>query len=163
MLQILEMSKILDLDALIRERALLRDSGKVVVFTNGCFDLLHPGHVRYLTEARVLGDALVVAINSDRSVRILKGEGRPILNAKERVEVLSALEAVDYVTVFDEETPYSLIVQLLPDVLVKGGDWQLNEIVGREQVEAAGGRVLSLPFLEGSSTTDIIDRIKRLP
>ncbi|HKA19526.1 MAG TPA: D-glycero-beta-D-manno-heptose 1-phosphate adenylyltransferase [Blastocatellia bacterium] len=157
------MSKILDLDALIRERALLRDSGKVVVFTNGCFDLLHPGHVRYLTEARVLGDALVVAINSDRSVRILKGEGRPILNAKERVEVLSALEAVDYVTVFDEETPYSLIVQLLPDVLVKGGDWQLNEIVGREQVEAAGGRVLSLPFLEGSSTTDIIDRIKRLP
>lgn len=163
MLQILEMSKILDLDALIRERALLRDSGKVVVFTNGCFDLLHPGHVRYLTEARVLGDALVVAINSDRSVRILKGEGRPILNAKERVEVLSALEAVDYVTVFDEETPYSLIVQLLPDVLVKGGDWQLNEIVGREQVEAAGGRVLSLPFLEGSSTTDIIDRIKLLP
>jgi len=163
MLQILEMSKILDLGALIRERALLRDSGKVVVFTNGCFDLLHPGHVRYLTEARVLGDALVVAINSDRSVRILKGEGRPILNAKERVEVLSALEAVDYVTVFDEETPYSLIVQLLPDVLVKGGDWQLNEIVGREQVEAAGGRVLSLPFLEGSSTTDIIDRIKRLP
>jgi D-glycero-beta-D-manno-heptose 1-phosphate adenylyltransferase len=157
------MSKVLDLDGLIRERALLRDRGKVLVFTNGCFDLLHPGHVRYLREARALGDALVVALNSDRSVRILKGEGRPILNLKERVEVIGALESVDYVTVFDEETPYSLIVQLLPDVLVKGGDWQLNEIVGREQVEAAGGKVLSLPFLEGSSTTEIIERIKRLP
>lgn len=157
------MSKVLDLDGLIRERALLRDSGKVLVFTNGCFDLLHPGHVRYLREARALGDALVVALNSDQSVRTLKGEGRPILNLKERVEVIGALESVDYVTVFDEETPYSLIVQLLPDVLVKGGDWQLNEIVGREQVEAAGGKVLSLPFLEGSSTTDIIERIKRLP
>ena len=157
------MSKVLDLDGLIRERALLRDSGKVLVFTNGCFDLLHPGHVRYLREARALGDALVVALNSDQSVRILKGEGRPILNLKERVEVIGALESVDYVTVFDEETPYSLIVQLLPDVLVKGGDWQLNEIVGREQVEAAGGKVLSLPFIEGSSTSDIIERIKRLP
>ena len=157
------MSKVLDLDGLIRERALLRDSGKVLVFTNGCFDLLHPGHVRYLREARALGDALVVALNSDQSVRILKGEGRPILNLEERVEVIGALESVDYVTAFDEETPYSLIVQLLPDVLVKGGDWQLNEIVGREQVEAAGGKVLSLPFLEGSSTTDIIERIKRLP
>jgi D-glycero-beta-D-manno-heptose 1-phosphate adenylyltransferase len=157
------MSKVLDIDGLIRERALLRERGKVLVFTNGCFDLLHPGHVRYLREARALGDALVVALNSDRSVRILKGEGRPILNLKERVEVIGALESVDYVTVFDEETPYSLIVQLLPDVLVKGGDWQLNEIVGREQVEAAGGKVLALPFLEGSSTTDIIERIKRLP
>lgn len=157
------MSKILDIDGLIRERALLRDSGKTLVFTNGCFDLLHPGHVRYLREARALGDALVVALNSDLSVRILKGEGRPILNLKERLEVIGALESVDYVTVFDEETPYSLIVQLLPDVLVKGGDWPLNEIVGREQVEAAGGKVLSLPFIEGSSTTDIIERIKRLP
>lgn len=157
------MSKILDLDCLIRERALLRDSGKVLVFTNGCFDLLHPGHVRYLAQARALGDALVVALNSDRSVRILKGQGRPILSEMERAEVIAALEAVDYVTLFDEETPYSLIVQLLPDVLVKGGDWQLNEIVGREQVEAAGGRVLSLPFLEGSSTTEIIERIKRIP
>lgn len=157
------MSKVLDLDSLIRERAFLRDSGKVLVFTNGCFDLLHPGHVRYLREARALGDKLVVALNSDRSVRILKGEGRPILNLKERVEVIGALESVDYITVFDEETPYSLIVQLLPDVLVKGGDWRLNEIVGREQVEAAGGTVLSLPFLGGSSTSDIIERIKRLP
>jgi rfaE bifunctional protein nucleotidyltransferase chain/domain len=157
------MSKILDLDGLIRERALLRESGKILVFTNGCFDLLHPGHVRYLKQARGLGDALVVALNSDRSVRILKGQGRPILNEKERAEVIAALESVDYVTVFDEETPHSLIAQLLPDVLVKGGDWQLNDIVGREEVEAAGGKVLSLPFLEGSSSTEIIERIKRLP
>jgi len=153
----------MDLDGLIRERALLRESEKVLVFTNGCFDLLHPGHVRYLTEARAMGDALVVAINSDRTVRLLKGQGRPILTEKERVEVIAALEAVDYVTVFDEETPHSLIAQLLPDVLVKGGDWQLSEIVGREEVERVGGRVLSLPFLEGSSTTEIIERIKRLP
>ena len=157
------MPKIMDLDGLIRERALLRESEKVLVFTNGCFDLLHPGHVRYLTEARAMGDALVVAINSDRTVRLLKGQGRPILTEKERVEVIAALEAVDYVTVFDEETPHSLIAQLLPDVLVKGGDWQLSEIVGREEVERVGGRVLSLPFLEGSSTTEIIERIKRLP
>ena len=156
------MSKILDLDSLIRERTLLRSKGLSLVFTNGCFDLLHPGHVRYLAQARALGDALVVALNSDRSVRILKGEGRPILNEEERVEVIAALEVVDYVTVFDEETPHSLISRLLPDVLVKGGDWQLSEIVGRAEVERAGGRVLSLPFLEGYSSTDIIERIKRL-
>ncbi len=157
------MSKILDLKALIRERALLRDKGQMLVFTNGCFDLLHPGHIRYLAQARALGDALLVAVNSDRSVQILKGQGRPILNENERVEVIAALRAVDYVTVFDEETPHSLIIQLRPDVLVKGGDWPLDDIVGREDVEAAGGKVLSLPFLEGSSTTEIIERIKRLP
>jgi D-beta-D-heptose 7-phosphate kinase/D-beta-D-heptose 1-phosphate adenosyltransferase len=156
------MSKILDLDSLIRERALLRSKGQSLVFTNGCFDLIHPGHVRYLAQARALGDALVVALNSDRSVRILKGHGRPILNEKERIEVIAALEAVDYVIVFDEDTPHSLISRLLPDVLVKGGDWQLNEIVGRAEVERAGGKVLSLPFLEGYSSTDIIERIKRL-
>jgi len=156
------MSKTLDLDGLIRERALLRSKGLSLVFTNGCFDLIHPGHVRYLAQARALGDALVVALNSDRSVRILKGKGRPILNEKERVEVIAALEVVNYVTVFDEETPHSLISRLLPDVLVKGGDWQLNEIVGRAEVERAGGKVLSLPFLEGYSSTDIIERIKRL-
>jgi len=156
------MSKILDLDSLIRERTLLRSQGLSLVFTNGCFDLIHPGHVRYLAQARALGDALVVALNSDRSVRILKGKGRPILNEEERVEVIAALEAVDYVTVFDEETPHSLISRLLPDVLVKGGDWHLSEIVGRAEVERAGGRVLSLPFLEGYSSTDIIERIKRL-
>jgi len=116
--------------------------------------------VRYLSEARALGDALVVALNSDRSVRALKGEGRPILNEHERAEVIAALEAVDYVIVFDEETPRELIAALLPDVLVKGGDWPLDEIVGRDEVEAAGGRVLSLPYVEGSSTTDIIERIR---
>src|SRR5262249_27171640 len=146
-------------DELVRERERLRSLGRRLVFTNGCFDLLHRGHVRYLNEARSLGDALVVALNSDRSVRSLKGPGRPILNEQERAEVIAALEAVEYVTVFDEETPRELIAELLPDVLVKGGDWKLDEIVGREEVEAAGGRVLSLPYIEGSSTTDIIDRI----
>lgn len=157
------MTKIFERQELIRRREALRREGHTVVFTNGCFDLLHPGHVRYLAEARSLGDSLVVALNSDRSVRLLKGEGRPILNEQERAEVVAALQAVDYVIIFDEETPSKLIGELLPDVLVKGGDWALDEIVGREEVEAAGGRVLSLPYLEGASTTEIIARIKRLP
>jgi D-beta-D-heptose 7-phosphate kinase/D-beta-D-heptose 1-phosphate adenosyltransferase len=157
------MTKILDRKGLILERKRLRDQGKVVVFTNGCFDLLHPGHVRYLAEARALGDALVVALNSDRSVRVLKGEGRPILSEEERAEVVAALEAVDYVIIFDEVTPRELIAALLPDVLVKGGDWPLDEIVGRQEVEAAGGKVIALPYVEGSSTTDIIERIKGQP
>jgi D-glycero-beta-D-manno-heptose 1-phosphate adenylyltransferase len=157
------MAKIVTTEALIAERERLRREGKRMVFTNGCFDLLHPGHVSYLNQARTLGDALVVALNSDRWVRELKGEGRPILNQQERAEVIAALEAVDYVTIFDEETPRALIAAVLPDVLVKGGDWALAEIVGREEVEAAGGRVLSLPYIEGSSTTDIIERIKKLP
>jgi D-beta-D-heptose 7-phosphate kinase/D-beta-D-heptose 1-phosphate adenosyltransferase len=154
------MSKIVDLHALLDARGMMKRAGKRLVFTNGCFDLLHAGHVRYLSEARALGDALVVALNSDRSVRRLKGEGRPILNEQERAEVIAALEAVDYVIIFDEETPRELIAALLPDVLVKGGDWPLDEIVGRDEVEAAGGRVLSLPYVEGSSTTDIIERIR---
>ena len=154
------MTKVLDIDELVRRREELRRRGLTVVFTNGCFDLLHPGHVRYLAEARSLGDILIVALNSDRTVRILKGAGRPILNEGERAQVVSALNAVDYVIVFDQETPRELISRLLPDVLVKGGDWPLDEIVGREEVESAGGRVLSLPYVEGSSTTDIIERIK---
>jgi D-glycero-beta-D-manno-heptose 1-phosphate adenylyltransferase len=157
------MTKIVTIETLIKEREHHRREGKRLVFTNGCFDLLHPGHVRYLTEARSLGDALVVALNSDRSVRALKGEGRPILNQQERAEVIAALEAVDYVTIFDAETPRELIAAVLPDVLVKGGDWAVSEIVGREEVEGAGGRVLSLPYIEGSSTTDIIERIRKLP
>lgn len=157
------MAKIQDHAALIRERQRLRSEGKRLVFTNGCFDLLHPGHVAYLREARALGDALVVALNSDRSVRILKGQGRPIMNEAERADVIAALEAVDYVIIFDEPTPLKLIADLLPDVLVKGGDWPINEIVGRQEVAAAGGTVLSLPYVEGSSTTDIIERIKNLP
>jgi rfaE bifunctional protein nucleotidyltransferase chain/domain len=157
------MTKIVSREELVREREKLRREGKRLVFTNGCFDLLHPGHVRYLSQARALGDALAVAINSDRSVRELKGEGRPILNERERAEVIAALECVSYVTIFDEETPRELIAAVLPDVLVKGGDWALDEIIGREEVEGASGQVLSLPYIEGSSTTDIIERIKKLP
>lgn len=157
------MTKILDFPELLSRREALRREGRTVVFTNGCFDLLHPGHVRYLTQARSLGDVLVVALNSDRSVRALKGVGRPILSERERAEVIAALHAVDFVTIFDDRTPRELIAKLLPDVLVKGGDWPLDEIVGRVEVEGAGGKVLSLPYIEGSSTTDIINRIKDLP
>jgi rfaE bifunctional protein nucleotidyltransferase chain/domain len=154
------MRKILEREELIEERERLRRAGKRLVFTNGCFDLLHPGHVRYLSQARGLGDALVVALNSDQSVRAIKGEGRPILRERERAEVMAALESVDYVTIFDEETPRELISSLLPDILVKGGDWATDQIVGREEVEAAGGKVLSLTYIDGLSTTDIIKRIK---
>jgi D-beta-D-heptose 7-phosphate kinase/D-beta-D-heptose 1-phosphate adenosyltransferase len=152
--------KVLTLDQATRMRARLRTEGKRLVFTNGCFDLLHVGHVRYLKAARALGDALIVAINSDRAVRELKGAVRPVMNEAERAEVLAALEAVSYVTVFDELSPRALIANLLPDVLAKGGDYALDEIHGREEVEAAGGRVVALPFVEGASTTDIIERIK---
>jgi D-glycero-beta-D-manno-heptose 1-phosphate adenylyltransferase len=153
------MTKILSLDQLLTERERLRRLGGRVVFTNGCFDLIHPGHIRYLQEARRLGDALIVALNSDRSVRELKGVKRPILNQNERAEVMAALNCVDYVTIFDWPTPREIIAALLPDVLVKGGDWDLDRIVGRDEVEAAGGEVLSLPFIEGCSTTDLIERI----
>ena len=152
--------KIVSIEALREARKVLRAAGKKLVFTNGCFDILHVGHVRYLARARELGDALLVAINSDHSVRELKGAGRPIMNEEERAEMLSALSAVDYVTVFDDLSPRNLIAEILPDVLVKGGDYELDEIHGRAEVEAAGGRVLALPFVEGASTTSIIDRIK---
>src|SRR5918911_3861113 len=152
--------KILAPEELAEVRARLRAAGRRLVFTNGCFDLLHVGHVRYLQQARALGDALLVAINSDRAVRELKGAGRPIMNEQERAEVLAALAAVDYVTVFDELSPRKLIAELLPDVLAKGGDYALDEIHGREEVERAGGRVYALPFVAGASTTDIIERIR---
>ena len=145
---------------MLRERARLRASSKTLVFTNGVFDLLHIGHLRYLAQARELGDALLVAINSDRSVRELKGEGRPVISELERAEILAALRQVSYVTIFDDVSPRSLIAQLLPDVLVKGGDYALDQIHGREEVEAAGGCVVSLPFVEGASTTRIIERMK---
>jgi rfaE bifunctional protein nucleotidyltransferase chain/domain len=151
--------KIVSIDELRRERARLREEGKRLVFTNGCFDILHVGHTRYLRAARELGDALLVAINSDRSVRELKGAGRPIMNEGERAEMLAALGAVDYVTIFDDTSPRSLIAETLPDILVKGGDYNLDEIHGREEVEAAGGQVLSLPFIVGASTSSIIERI----
>jgi D-beta-D-heptose 7-phosphate kinase/D-beta-D-heptose 1-phosphate adenosyltransferase len=153
-------SKILSRDELLTERARLRAAGRKLVFTNGVFDILHVGHVRYLKEARALGDALVVAINSDRTVRGLKGAGRPLMNQDERAEILAALRAVSYVTIFDDVSPRSLIAELLPDVLVKGGDYALDEIHGREEVEAAGGRVVSLPFVEGVSSSTIIGRMK---
>jgi D-beta-D-heptose 7-phosphate kinase/D-beta-D-heptose 1-phosphate adenosyltransferase len=153
--------KILSRDRAAQVRARLREEGRRLVFTNGCFDLLHVGHVRYLQAARALGDALIVAINSDRAVRELKGAGRPVMSESERAEVLAALEAVSYVTIFDELSPRALIARLLPDVLAKGGDYAVDEIHGREEVERAGGRVLALPFIEGASTTDIIERIKK--
>ena len=151
---------IVTIDQLINERRGLRDAGRKLVFTNGVFDILHVGHVRYLAQARSLGDALVVAVNSDRSVRELKGAGRPLTNENDRAEILAALRAVDYVTIFDDVSPRSLIAELLPDVLVKGGDYALDQIHGREEVEAAGGRVVSLPFVEGASTSEIIRSIK---
>jgi rfaE bifunctional protein nucleotidyltransferase chain/domain len=153
--------KILSQDELLRVREGLRAEGKRLVFTNGVFDLLHVGHVRYLASAQSLGDALVVAVNSDRSVRELKGAGRPVVNENERAEILAALRNVTYVTIFDDVSPRSLIARLLPDVLVKGGDYGLEEIHGREEVEAAGGKVISLPFIEGASTSAMIERMKK--
>ncbi len=157
----MSISKIVSIQRLLGERARLRAASQSLVFTNGVFDLLHVGHVRYLAEARELGDALVVAVNSDRSVRELKGNGRPVVPEMERAEVLAALKSVTYVAVFDDISPRSLICELLPDVLVKGGDYSLDEIHGREQVEAAGGRVVSLPFTQGLSTSRVIERMKR--
>jgi len=154
-------TKILSIHELLTERGRLRASVVKLVFTNGVFDILHVGHVRYLEEARALGDALVVAINSDRTVRDLKGAGRPLMNQNERAEILAALRATSYVTVFDDVSPRSLIAALSPDVLVKGGDYALDEIHGREEVEAAGGRVVSLPFVEGVSSSAIIERMKK--
>ena len=139
-------------------RARLRAEGRRLVFTNGCFDLLHVGHTRYLAAARELGDALLVAVNSDAAVRELKGALRPVMSEAERAEMLAALAAVSYVIVFDELSPRALIAKLLPDVLVKGGDYALDEIHGREEVEAAGGAVVALPFLEGASTTGVMRR-----
>ncbi|HEV2305800.1 MAG TPA: D-glycero-beta-D-manno-heptose 1-phosphate adenylyltransferase [Candidatus Acidoferrales bacterium] len=134
-----------------------------LVFTNGCYDLLHPGHIRLLEKSRELGDILILALNSDRSVRENKGAGRPIIPEDERAEVAAALEAVDYVVLFDEPTPREIIAKILPDVLVKGGDWGPNEIVGREEVEAAGGRVVSIPIEPGYSTSSILKRIQKIP
>jgi len=152
--------KVLTIDQLLAERRRLNEAGQKLVFTNGVFDILHVGHVRYLEDARALGDALVVAINSDASVRQLKGDTRPLMNEDERAEIMAALRVVDYVTIFDDISPRALIAKLLPDVLVKGGDYALDEIHGREEVETAGGRVVSLPFIEGVSTSGIIERIK---
>ncbi len=137
----------------------LKRQGKRIVFTNGCFDLIHPGHTHYLAEARRLGDVLLVAVNSDRSVRALKGPGHPIMPESERAEILAALECVNYVTIFDDLTPRAVIAGLLPHVLAKASDWGPTEIVGREEVEAAGGKVVSVPIVPGYSTSSMIQAI----
>jgi D-beta-D-heptose 7-phosphate kinase/D-beta-D-heptose 1-phosphate adenosyltransferase len=136
----------------------LQASGKNIVFTNGCFDILHPGHLDLLSKARALGDVLVVAINSDDSVRRLKGSMRPIFPQDERAEILRALEMVDYVCVFDEDTPFEAILEIRPDILVKGADWAGN-IVGAAEVEGWGGQVVDLPLMQGQSTTGIVERV----
>ena len=151
--------------ALTLEEAILRfgrekRNGRKIVFTNGCFDLLHPGHIRGFEQARLLGDALIVGLNSDSSVRQLKGPTRPVIPEQERAEILSGLEAVDAVIVFKELTPCEVISRLLPDILVKGGDWPGDQIVGREAVEAAGGLVVSIPLVPGYSTTTILQKIR---
>ena len=151
--------------ALTLEEAILRfgrekRNGRKVVFTNGCFDLLHPGHIRGFELARQMGDALIVGLNSDSSVRQLKGPTRPVIPEQERAEILSRLESVDAVIIFNELTPADVISHLLPDILVKGGDWPGDQILGREEVEAAGGHVVSIPLVPGYSTTTILKRIR---
>ena len=143
---------------LVEQRQRWKQEGRIVVFTNGCYDLLHPGHVRLLEQARSVGDILILALNTDASVRRAKGPGRPLLREAERIEIALAFEAVDAVTLFDEDTPRELIAGVLPDVLVKGADWS-HFVAGREEVEAAGGRVLNLPLEPGYSTTNIVELI----
>jgi len=154
--------KIKDLSSMREEIDRLKGLGKKIVFTNGCFDILHPGHTRYLWAARQLGDYLVVAVNSDRSVREIKGRGRPVTPQQDRTEVLAALEFVDGVVVFDEDNPLKVIRHLMPDVLVKGGDWPEDKIIGADVVKEAGGEVERIPFESGYSTTGLIEKINSL-
>jgi len=153
--------KIIDREKLTTILDGLRKKGKKIVFTNGCFDLLHVGHLRYLDQAREEGDLLVLGLNSDRSVRELKGESRPLLPQDERAEMMAALTMVDYIVIFDERTPLNLIKELRPDILVKGGDWKRENIVGGEEVEAAGGKVVVIPEIPGRSTSNLIAEIIR--
>ena len=152
-------SKVASLESVAEQTRVLQNSGKRVVFTNGCFDILHPGHIDLLTRSRALGDALVVAINNDESVRRLKGIQRPIFNEDDRAELLAGLEIVDYVCLFGEDTPLETILRIRPDVLVKGADWGLDGIVGRSEVESWGGRVVALPLVAGQSTSGIVERV----
>ena len=156
------MNKILERTALKDKLEELRKKGKKIAFTNGCFDILHVGHVRYLREAKKTADVLVLALNSDSSVRSLKGEKRPLMNEKERAEILAALEFIDFVTIFPELTPLELINYLKPDILIKGGDWPEEKVVGREEIKKWGGRVAIIPEVEGKSTTNIVEKIKKL-
>ena len=153
------MGKILSLEQLQSEIDRLRQGGKKIAFTNGCFDILHVGHVRYLRDARRTGDVLILALNSDASVRAIKGEKRPLVPEMERADVVASLESVDYVTIFDELTPLELIESLRPDVIVKGGDWAEENVVGRESVRKWGGKVVIIPETEGASTTNIVEKI----
>jgi rfaE bifunctional protein nucleotidyltransferase chain/domain len=151
---------VLTLEELILQFGPGKRNGRRVVFTNGCFDLLHPGHIQLLEAARAMGDALVVGLNSDESVRSLKGPSRPVIPQQERAEILANLECVDAVVVFNELTPQKTVAALLPDILVKGGDWPDNQIVGREEVEATGGKVVLIDVVQGYSTTEILRKIR---
>ena len=156
------MNKILERNALKDKLEELRKKGKKIAFTNGCFDILHVGHVRYLREAKKTADVLVLALNSDSSVRSLKGKERPLVPEKERAEIIAALEFIDFVIIFNELTPLELINYLKPDILIKGGDWAEEAVVGREEIKAWGGRVTIIPEVEGKSTTNIVEKIKNL-
>jgi D-beta-D-heptose 7-phosphate kinase/D-beta-D-heptose 1-phosphate adenosyltransferase len=156
------MNKILETNTLKDKLEELRKKGKKIAFTNGCFDILHVGHVRYLREAKKTADVLVLALNSDSSVRSLKGNERPLVPEKERAEILAALEFIDFVIIFTELTPLELINYLKPDILIKGGDWAEEDVVGREEIKAWGGRVAIIPEVEGKSTTNIVEKIKDL-
>jgi rfaE bifunctional protein nucleotidyltransferase chain/domain len=156
------MNKLFPKETLKEQLNGLRQEGKTIVFTNGCFDILHVGHVRYLREAKKLGDVLVLALNSDTSVRAIKGEKRPLVPEDERADIMAALESIDYVILFDDPTPQRLIEYLRPDILVKGGDWAEGAIAGADFVKAAGGRVLTIPLTEGRSTTNIVEKIRQV-
>jgi len=150
------------LPTLVKIRTSLKKEGKRVVFTNGCFDLLHSGHVHLLRQAKMLGDVLIVAVNDDRSIKTIKGDSRPIFPLTERLEILEAIEYIDYLISFSEETPQKVISALLPDILVKGKDWKKDDVVGRKEVEEAGGAVVLVSLCEGQSTTSILEKISRL-
>ncbi|NTW06841.1 MAG: D-glycero-beta-D-manno-heptose 1-phosphate adenylyltransferase [Syntrophaceae bacterium] len=156
------MDKILDRQILKEKLDALRKEGKKIAFTNGCFDILHVGHVRYLREAKKTADVLVLALNSDSSVRSIKGEKRPLVAEEERAEILAALEFIDFVTIFEELTPQELITYLRPDVLIKGGDWPEDKVVGRDDVKKWGGRVILIPEVKGKSTTNVVEKIKEV-
>lgn len=157
------MGNVVSLQELLVARKRIKNEGKRVVFTNGCFDILHRGHVEYLRKAKALGDVLVVGVNTDSSVRRIKGPDRPVIDESDRAFVLAAFASVDYVCLFNEDTPYELIRALVPDVLVKGADWAIEKVVGRDIVEAAGGSVQTIEFLPDRSTTGILERIRRNP
>ena len=156
------MNKILDRKILQEKLDTLRKEGKKIAFTNGCFDILHVGHVRYLREAKKTADVLVLALNSDSSVQSIKGAKRPLICEEERAEILAALEFIDFVTIFPELTPLELINYLKPDIIVKGGDWPEDKVVGRDEVKKWGGRVVLIPEVEGKSTTNIVEKIKKV-